>query len=118
MAATFGQLQTIIDMMTKVLKNVSKIERNIQKMVNKSINGCKSDVTTYQDFGNREEFYNPYFIRDEQTEHRKSLDSNSGQQVSEVLYDSNLVKLIENKSTQFSTISKDIKSNSDDMVSI
>ena len=50
--------------------------------------------------------------------HQKSLDSNSGQQVSEVLDDSKLVKLIEDKSTQCSSISKDIKSNSDDMVSI
>jgi hypothetical protein len=60
MATTFGQLQTIIDMMTKVIKKVSKVERNIYKLANRSINGCKSDVATYQDFGNREEFYNPF----------------------------------------------------------
>ena len=41
MAATLGQLQTIIDMMTKVIKKVSKYERNIYKLANRSINGCK-----------------------------------------------------------------------------
>ena len=40
-------------MMTKLIKKVNKIERNIYKMANKSINGCKSDLTTYQDFGNK-----------------------------------------------------------------
>ena len=48
MAANSGPLQTITDMMTKLLKKVSKIERNIYKMANKSINGCKSGVTTYE----------------------------------------------------------------------
>ena len=48
MAANFGLLQTIIDMLAKSLRKISKIERNIYKMANKSINGCKSGVTTYE----------------------------------------------------------------------
>ena len=42
MAANIGLLQTITDMLTKTLKKISKIERNIYKMVCKSINDCKS----------------------------------------------------------------------------
>lgn len=43
-AAKFDPIKTLTDTMTKVLIKMSKIERNIFKMTNKSINGCKSFV--------------------------------------------------------------------------
>ena len=48
MAAKFRLLQTITYMLFKILhKNISKCERNIFKLADKSINGCKSDLNNY-----------------------------------------------------------------------
>ena len=48
MAANFGLLQTITNMLSKILHKISKCERNIFKLANKSINGCKSDLNNFE----------------------------------------------------------------------
>jgi hypothetical protein len=48
MAANFGLLQIITDMLTKTLKKISKIERNILKMANNFNKGCEQNVSAYE----------------------------------------------------------------------